>query len=83
MLADTPLVKNLDNPEYLKILLNGKASLEKLFAGLSAMPLVSAAESRANTDRILPGFQKLIKLPSLPDQVARLFTRTSQMAKSN
>jgi hypothetical protein len=32
MLADTPLVKNLKNPEYLKILLNDQPTLEALFA---------------------------------------------------
>ncbi len=29
MLADTPLVKNLQNDEYMKILLNDKSSLEE------------------------------------------------------
>ena len=33
MLADTPLVKNLDNDEYMKILLDGKTKLEELFTG--------------------------------------------------
>lgn len=83
MLADTPLIKNLDNPEYMKVLLDGKAHLEELFAELAVKPLTSATESRDDTERVLPGFQKLIKLPTLLDQVARLFTRTSQMAKSN
>ena len=32
MLPDTPLVKNLQNPEYLKILLDGQTSLAALFA---------------------------------------------------
>jgi len=32
MLAQTPLVKNLQNPEYMKILLDGKTSIEELFA---------------------------------------------------
>ena len=32
MLADTPLVNNLQNPEYLKILLDGQPTLEALFA---------------------------------------------------
>ena len=32
MLADTPRVKNLRNPEDCKILLNGQPSLEALFA---------------------------------------------------
>ena len=32
ILAETPLVRNLENPSYMKILLNGKASLEEVFA---------------------------------------------------
>ena len=83
MLADTPLVKNLDNPEYVKLLLDGKANLEELFAQLAAMPLTSDAESQADTDRILPGFRALINLPTLPDQVVRLFSEHPSMGKSN
>ncbi|MFA4837612.1 MAG: transposase [Dehalococcoidia bacterium] len=83
MLADTPLVKNLDNPEYVKLLLDGKANLEELFAQLAAMPLTSDAESQADTDRILPGFRALINLPTLPDQVVRLFSEHLSMGKSN
>lgn len=79
MLADTPLVKNLDNPEYVKLLLDGKANLEELFAQLAAMPLTSNAESQADTDRILPGFRALINLPTLPDQVVRLFSEHPSM----
>jgi len=32
MLANTPYVKNLDNPEYMKIILDGKDTLEERFA---------------------------------------------------
>ena len=32
MLAQTPLVKNLDNPQYMEIILNGKATLAERFA---------------------------------------------------
>jgi hypothetical protein len=35
MLADTPLVKNLANPDYMSLLLNGKTDLEQLFASES------------------------------------------------
>jgi hypothetical protein len=34
MLADTPLVKNLSNPDYMKILLDGRPNIEALFADL-------------------------------------------------
>ena len=36
MIADTPLVRNLENPRYLKILLNGQATLEQRFAQIDA-----------------------------------------------
>jgi hypothetical protein len=84
MLADTPLVKNLDNPDYMKILLNGKANLEELFAELGSTHLdVPAEEQLDNTDRILPGFRALINLPALPGQVIRSLTGSVNMVKSN
>lgn len=84
MLANTPLVRNLDNPAYMKILLDGKANLEELFAELGAMPPASNTESQADTDRLLPGFRAIINLPTLPEQIVRLFTKsTQQMVKSN
>jgi hypothetical protein len=82
MLADTPLVKNLDNPEYMKLLLNGKANLEELFAEVGAMPSKSADQS-VDSDRLLPGFRALIKLSTLPQQVIRLFTTSLKRTKSN
>lgn len=83
MLADTPLVKNLDNPDYMKILLDGKANLQELFADLDKRSFPRAAESHADMDRILPGFRAIINLPTLPEQVVRLLTAYAQMIKSN
>ncbi len=34
MLSQTPLIKNLENPEYMKILLNGKGTLVERFADI-------------------------------------------------
>jgi hypothetical protein len=83
MLADTPLVKNLDNPDYMEILLNGKANLQALFAEIGIMPLAGIAESQDEVDRILPGFRTLINLPTLPQQVVCLFTKPVHTTKSN
>lgn len=83
MLADTPLVKNLDNPDYMDILLNGKANLQALFAEIGIMPPAGIAESQDEVDRILPGFRTLINLPTLPQQVVRLFTKPVHTTKSN
>lgn len=69
ILADTPLVKNLDNPRYMEILLNGKASLNELFAEIASSPKSTSATSESEPNTILPGFRKLIGLKNLPARI--------------
>jgi len=57
MLADTPLVGNLDNPGYMKVLLDGRTNLEELFADLGSEHLSRAQGLRPDADRMLPGFR--------------------------
>jgi len=85
MLADTPLVKNLDNPDYIATLLGDKAGLEDLFASMDPIPVASQIESQSGVDRILPGFRKIIRLPTLPEHLIRMVTtdNTQQVAVSN
>ena len=84
MLADTPLVKNLDNPAYMAILLDGKENLVELFAEVGpSCATNAAAEVQAETDRLLPGFRPLINNPSLPEQVAQVVTRCLEQCESN
>ncbi len=72
MLVDTPLVKNLDNPDYMAVLLNGKADIEELFANMDPIFLPSENELQFGVDRVLPGFRKIIRLPALPEHLMRL-----------
>ncbi len=83
MLAETPLVKNLDNDEYMKILLDGKANLEELFADLELTAVARSAEPPIGVDRLLPGFRRLIMQQALPGQVAQLLSKNKIMAESN
>jgi len=83
MLADTPLVKNLENQSYMEMLLNGKANLEELFADLGRAPLESLGEMQADTDRILSGYQALMKIESLPEQVLYTISKPSDLLNSN
>jgi hypothetical protein len=83
MLADTPLVRNLRNTNYMKILLAGKTNLEELFAGLGTVHLAADDELQANTDRILPGFRPLMNLPTLPGQIVRSLSNSTKVVKSN
>ena len=72
MLADTPLVKNLNNPAYTKVLLDGKVNLEELFAEVAvSRPIAKFDGLEVNSDRILPGFRALMNLPALPGQIIR------------
>jgi hypothetical protein len=72
MPADTPLVKNLANPEYMKILLNGKLNLEELFAELEINAAANDWLPDADADRILPGFKQLARMPNLPDRITQM-----------
>jgi hypothetical protein len=84
MLADTPLVKSIENPEYIEILLDGKDSLEELFSELAKTH--SNADLKAQSDYIdstLPGFKAVIKTPNLPDRLLDVFNNFQQSHKSN
>lgn len=83
MLADTPLVKNLDNQNYMNMLLNGKANIEELFADLGRRTFESADEMQADPDIILPGFRKIMKLKTLPEQLLRSCPGPLKIFKSN
>lgn len=83
MLAETPLIKNLDNPEYMEILLDGKGSLEELFASLDQDSGFANNETNDRSDRIIPGFRSVMKLQNLPDQIIELFAKKNSLTESN
>jgi hypothetical protein len=83
MLADTPLVRNLDNPRYLEILLDGKSSLEERFAELDEKYPADDDEKQSPTGKILSGYTKLIRQKSLPELVANYFIEAAGNRKSN
>jgi len=62
MLAETPLVKNLENPEYMNILLDGSSSLEERFAEIDNQLVREASrKARLNEERIPPKLKKIIR----------------------
>ena len=54
MFADTPLVKNLDNPDYMRIILNGKKSLEELFAEISQRDVMVKMQEAKKVEAKIP-----------------------------
>ena len=78
MVADTPLIKNLDNPHYLKILLNGQANLEDRFAQTDMETVrqeLSAAQR--SEERVPLAIRQLITLPAFPEALCRLFRKAA------
>jgi len=73
MLSDTPLVKNLDNHEYMKILLNGKDSLEARFAEIDSVIVRKELMKKNQVKMIPPEIVKFIKEPKLPEIFAAFF----------
>lgn len=75
MLADTPYVRNLENKEYLKIILNGCATLEERFAQIDNKLVVEELKSlRKTEEKLSPEMKKIIKQPNLPQIITQLFT---------
>ena len=66
MLADTLLIKNLDNKEYMKILLQNKTSLEQLFATIETKQVKEQwNEINQETEKMPTKIKSLIKQDNL------------------
>ncbi len=75
ILANTPYIKNLGNPEYMKIILDGKETLEERFAEIDIKivrkELLELEQDSAKIPRVI---NKIIKMPDLPQALVALFT---------
>ena len=74
-LADTPLVQNLNNSEYMKIILNGCSNLEERFSQIDAHLVQEEMENaKSNNEKILPVIKKIIRDSGLTMKIAALFS---------
>ena len=72
MLADTPLVRNLDNPAYMRILLNGKHSLAERFADVDIELVRREEQENNNRFRKYPkNMRRLFPVPHLPRKIMK------------
>jgi hypothetical protein len=73
ILADTALVKNLENPEYLEIILDGCKTLEERFEKIDSRLVTEKLKAKLkNQQKISPEMKKLIRRPDLPDRLITL-----------
>ena len=74
ILADTPLVRNLENEDYLRIILDGCNSLEERFEKIeSRLVLEELKRTQKNSEKISPELKKIIKEPNLPQKIIEIF----------
>ena len=67
ILADTPLVKNLQNPSYMEVLLNGKQTIEEVFAQIDVQEARNLMISKEQSNERVPKpIQKMIAQPAFP-----------------
>ena len=76
ILAETPLVRNLNNPSYMKILLNGKASIEEVFADIDIETLREELQKARNSPGQIPSELKpLIAMKDYPEKFVAMIER--------
>ncbi len=73
MLADTPLVRNLSNPDYLRIVLQGKETLGERFAEIDIQQVRKEEKENERRWRKYPKRMcKLFKIPHLPQKLLKI-----------
>ena len=73
MLAETPLVRNLENPSYMRILLQGKASLEELFAETKIDVFRKVfREAQVAPEKIPSKLKPIIAMPDFPEKLVNM-----------
>ena len=78
MIADTPLVRNLENPRYLKVLLNGQATLEERFAQIDIETVRKELQAaQTSLEKVPSKIRRLIAAPTFPEAVCRLFQKVA------
>ncbi len=78
MLAETPLIRNLENPAYMKILLNKKTSIEQVFAEIEINTMREEFRKAQNSPEKIPReLKKLVSIPDFPEKLTKLIEKSA------
>jgi len=81
ILADTPLVRNLENDEYHKIILNGCSTLAERFAQIDDKTVrEQLRQAEKNHEKISPEVKSIVKQADLPERMSALFLGDSKIS---
>jgi hypothetical protein len=81
MISETPMMKNIESPEYMKIILNGQPTLAARFAQLDSKRVQErmAKEGSWNNEKLPAGLRKIMSDPSF----YRVAKRAAQLIGEN
>lgn len=78
MIADTPLVRNLENSRYLNVLLQDQATLEERFAQIDIEIVRKELQAaQASLEKVPAKIRQLIAAPAFPEMVCGLFQKAA------
>jgi hypothetical protein len=76
MFSQTPLVKNLENPQYMEIILNGKATLAERFAEIDVNQVRKLfSEEQKVTKKYPKRMAEVFKITHLPKRLAMILPK--------
>jgi hypothetical protein len=80
-LAESPLVQNLNNCQYLEVILKGCSSLAERFSQIDAQLVQKEMKNAKNTqEKILPSIKKIIRDSDLTKKISVLFAASKMNA---
>lgn len=80
ILAETPLVRNLDNDEYYTIILSGCSTLAERFSQIDdKIVREQLRQAQENQEEIAPEVKSMIKQSDLPEKISALFLGDSKI----
>lgn len=80
ILADTPLVRNLENDEYYEIILNRCTTLDERFAHIDDKTArEQLKQAGKNQEKISPELKSIVKQVDLPEKISALFLGDSKI----
>jgi len=79
ILADTPLIRNLSNEDYKRIILNGCSTLAERFSQIDEKTVREELKrSEAKQEKIPTEIKRMIKQSDFPDKISKLFYSTGK-----
>jgi hypothetical protein len=77
MIAETPMMKNLECPQFMKIILNGQPSLAARFAQLDRKLISKRAEKSQSEEKLPAGVKKIVNDPDF----YKVFLKAGELMK--